>query len=536
MLSPSGSVEEYPNSVPSITSLASSFEGTKDVPITFTASATDSSTLQYQWYFGDGSVSGWLSSPTTTHPYAQDGYYNAYFAARETTAAPSGAEDYFISSQGTSVKVIDISNTAPYGLSISYSPTSFDSGDVVTFTGTASDDNVGDTLYYSWSFGDTYTASGQVVTHQFKTPGAYTVTLSVDDMHVGTQPRPVTTTQMVSVAPNLPPTVSVPDYTGIPWKQPYTYTVTASDPELDALRYTWDWDDGSMSVTTSNTATHTYTIKTTYTLTVCVDDLTGLYGHNVSDFGSVQVVGANKAPSITSFTVDNNVPYTGQTVTFTGSAKDLDGDPLAFTFEFGDGTSEVYYVTPPAGVDATFVVPHVYTTAGTKTAYLHVFDGTTTKTSTGLTITVIANYEPIVTPLEDVSGITGVEMTFTCDAFDSDFDELTYTWDFGDGTPLVVGNPVVHTYSVADVYAYSVYVDDGHYHNVSSSAVATISPPVSYGLLRVTTNPAVPGMIYLNGDWMSRWGLDWVKLDQGHTRSRSAMCWDSLPRQMPRSS
>jgi phenylpyruvate tautomerase PptA (4-oxalocrotonate tautomerase family) len=80
---------------------------------------------------------------------------------------------------------------------------------------------------------------------------------------------------------------------------------------------------------------------------------------------------------------------------------------------------------------------------------------------------------------------------------------------------LVVGNPVVHTYSVADVYAYSVYVDDGHYHNVSSSAVATISPPVSYGLLRVTTNPAVPGMIYLNGDWMSRWGLDWVKLDPG---------------------
>jgi len=515
MLSPSGSEEDYPNSVPSITSLAASFEGTKSVAITFTASATDSSTLQYQWYFGDGSVSGWLSSPTTTHPYAQDGYYKAYFAARETTAAPSGAEDYFITSQQTSVKVIDISNSAPYGLSIGYSPSSFDSGDVVTFTATASDLNAGDILYYSWSFGDTYTANGQVVTHQFKTPGAYTVTLSVDDMHVGTQPRPVTTTQMVSVAANLPPTISVPDFTGVPWKQSYTYTVTASDPELDPMRFTWVWGDGSTSVTTSATTSHTYNIKTTYTLRVFTDDLTGLSGHNVSDTGSVQVVGANKAPTITSFTVSNATPYIGQTVVFTAAGKDLDGDPLTFTFTFGDGTSEVYQATPPAGVDATFVVPHEYSTPGTKTAYLLLFDGTATKTSTGITIGVIANYEPVVTPLEDVGGVAGSELSFLCDAFDPDWDDLTYTWNFGDGSPLVVGNPVVHTYAVADVYPFTVYVDDGHSHNVSSSAVATIAAPFSYGMLRVTTNPAVPGMIYLNGDWMSRWGLDWVKLDPG---------------------
>lgn len=45
--------------------------------------------------------------------------------------------------------------------------------------------------------------------------------------------------------------------------------------------------------------------------------------------------------------------------------------------------------------------------------------------------------------------------------------------------------------------------------------IAILYTPGPVGLLRVTTNPAVPSMICIDGNWASRWGLDWVKLPVG---------------------
>lgn len=51
-------------------------------------------------------------------------------------------------------------------------------------------------------------------------------------------------------------------------------------------------------------------------------------------------------------------------------------------------------------------------------------------------------------------------------------------------------------------------------------AVRCSPAPSLQGLLRVTTNPAVPSMIYIDGNWASRWGLDWVAMPVGqHTLS-----------------
>ncbi|OGS42871.1 MAG: hypothetical protein A3K67_05355 [Euryarchaeota archaeon RBG_16_62_10] len=65
----------------------------------------------------------------------------------------------------------------------------------------------------------------------------------------------------------------------------------------------------------------------------------------------------------------------------------------------------------------------------------------------------------------------------------------------------------------------TVTVTSGGYAEVTG--VFTSNPgapgpdPATYGLLRVTTNPAVPSMIYINGVWASPWGLNWVKLAPG---------------------
>jgi PKD repeat protein len=62
----------------------------------------------------------------------------------------------------------------------------------------------------------------------------------------------------------------------------------ASDLDGDALKYIWNWGDGSSTVTYTNSATHTYGKKGIYTLTVTVDDQTGLPGHIVSDTAIVK--------------------------------------------------------------------------------------------------------------------------------------------------------------------------------------------------------------------------------------------------------
>lgn len=455
-------------------------------PISFYANANDDwgVPLEYQWYWGDGTKSGWSSSGNAVHTYAKDGNYTVYVAARETLPT-NGVDDYFMSYRTTYVEVYDMSNDAPYGLEITMDPsTGINSGTNVSFHAVAFDEEDQDALTYSWDFGDGHIALGQDVWHQFSeavVDTSYTVTLSVTDGHLGTGTRPQTESVMVMVGPNHPPIIDVPDVPNIKLKESNTYTVTASDSDPgDHLRFTWYWGDGAVTVTDVPTADHIYNTRGQYTLTVWADDLTGIDGHNVSDSGTVYVYNPskNKVPAIVSFSVDDSTPYTGQVVTFEGSAQDGDGDGLTFTFEFGDG--EVYVEsfgpTDPSQI-VSCSAEHVYTDAGTHTAYLRVSDGIDEDLSDPMSIEVEANMEPVIVSLPDVYGSTGEVTSFFVDAYDLDPDDsLTYTWVWGDGTSTTTTVPnAEHTYDESGEYVYRVYVDDSHGHNVTSASYAWIN-------------------------------------------------------------
>lgn len=443
----------------------------KSVPIT--ANDDKSTTLEYRWFWGDGTKSGWTTSNTNSHVYTKDGVYTCYVAARETNTPAGATTDYFISWNKTKLTISDPTNDAPTGLSISISPLDPDQGTEVLITGSATDPE-GDELYYSWTFGDTYTGMGQSVTHQWTSTGIFTLALSVTDNHIGSGTRPAQTSTLVTVTANGPPSISVPDLADVQWKTSVLYTVTGSDPNpRDTLRYTWDWGDGTlMSVTSIPQAYHTYSQQGIKTQTVYLDDLTGLPGHNVSDVGLIEVVNVgNIPPEILTFGVDDNTPYTYQLVTFSGTAKDADGDALTWTFAFADGTYEV--VNTPATAANTVVpvsVQHAYSVATSYTAYLYVFDGAVNRTSTGVSITVIPNDPPVLDPLTDIYGDTGNLVSFGASAFDPDDDPLTYWWDFADGSPLEGGldmASVTHTYAASGSYQYGVFVNDGAGHNVT---------------------------------------------------------------------
>ncbi len=88
------------------------------------------------------------------------------------------------------------------------------------------------------------------------------------------------------------------------------------------------------------------------------------------------------------------------------------------------------------------------------------------------------NSPPSITPQTDKLGVAGTPVTFTATASDPDGDLIRYTWDFGDGSPLAVGQSAVHSYAHWGEYNFTVHADDmtgvpGH--NVSSSAKISIS-------------------------------------------------------------
>jgi hypothetical protein len=83
-----------------------------------------------------------------------------------------------------------------------------------------------------------------------------------------------------------------------------------------------------------------------------------------------------------------------------------------------------------------------------------------------------SNSPPELVPLTELLGVAGASLEFAATATDPDNDALTCTWNFGDGSPLTVGNPVTHTYALAGRYNYSVHVDDSNGHEVSSYAYA----------------------------------------------------------------
>jgi hypothetical protein len=106
------------------------------------------------------------------------------------------------------------------------------------------------------------------------------------------------------------------------------------------------------------------------------------------------------------------------------------------------------------------------------------------------------------------------------------------------GSGLVFGS-ASHTYAPAELGVWQTTVkassagtktitatDRNYKWDVIDNLAVTFDPPGNeVGLLRVTSNPAVPSMIYIDGNWASPWGLNWVKLSPGtHTLS-----WSDVP-------
>jgi len=234
-----------------------------DETVTFDASNSsdlNGNIVSYEWDYGDQTTGSGVNS---THAYSSEGIYTVTL----TIIDNDGIADM-------ATKLITVMpKPLPPEASFTFSPTSPEVGQIVTFDASNSSDPDGTIVNYFWSFGDgtTENQTGGVTTiHSYTSEGFYNVTLTVtdDDQLTNTTAKSIT----VSPPPKEAPEAS---FTYSPLNPEVNETITfnasgSSDPDGTIVNYFWSFGDGTIG--DGITATHSYTLDGTYTVTLKLID------------------------------------------------------------------------------------------------------------------------------------------------------------------------------------------------------------------------------------------------------------------------
>ncbi|MCD6383850.1 MAG: PKD domain-containing protein, partial [Thermoplasmata archaeon] len=159
--------------------------------------------------------------------------------------------------------------------------------------------------------------------------------------------------------------------------------------------------------------------------------------------------------------------FVGEAVSFNASSSyDPNDDPLTYYWDFN--------ASDGLGWDAEGVaVTHIFNESGTYIVTLNVSDGRYWSHDT-LVVEVAEQNPPV--PIINASSTyvgRGDVITFNASlSYDPDGDNLTFWWDFGDGT-VAEGIVVTHSYQRGGRYNVTLNVSDG-YHNVSTTLTVTV--------------------------------------------------------------
>jgi PKD repeat protein len=337
-----------------------------------------------------------------------------------------------------------------------------------SFDGSGSNDPDGTIASYAWNFGDSTTGTGATVPHTYAASGTFTVTLTVTDNQGGTK----SATTNVTVAPiaNVPPTAvqALPACVNLACS---FSGVGSTDPDGTVASYAWDFGDGTFG--TGATTTHTYAANGTYTAALVVTDDKG----------------APSAAAIRTFTVAANVaptaviassPCTDLTCSFSSAGStDPDGTVASYLWNFGDGLTSTQ-ANPP----------HTYALGGTFSVSLVVTDNqglSSAAASTSVTVTVPVNPPPVA----NIATPSCVNLACTFDGSGSTDNGsiASYSWNFGDGSPVGTGAKPAHTYTVAGPYTVTLTVTDNLGGTGFTTAGVTVSAAVNQSPIAVIGTP-----------------------------------------------
>ncbi len=401
-------------------------------PVFFTDLSTGNIT-QWLWMFGDGSSSG---AQNPSHEYQDTGYFDVQLIVWN-----NGCPD-----------TVRFNNYVYIRPPIARFTKSFDCGAPKTFTFT--DQSVGADQWL-WNFGDGTTSTLQNPVHTYADTGNYTITLTVINLASGCDHS---TSQPIRIV-NEKAAFTATD-TIICKGNAITFMALSNVPS-DIASYAWDYGDGMTA--TGMFAVHAYFTSGTYTVRLIITDISGCRD-TITKLQYIRVDGPTAAfnPSVPGSCLNTAIGFTDHSV----------GDGLhpiqTWIWQYGDGISDTLNAGP---------FQHTYAGPGSYTVMLKVLDTQGCADSiTSSTALIISKPVAAFATIDTVS-CPNRPINFTSQ---STGPNLTYAWDFGDGTTST-GPAPVHAYTTDGLYTVKLVVTDeyGCMDSASKPAYVRIITPIA---------------------------------------------------------
>jgi PKD repeat protein len=396
---------------------------TEGVTVNFVCNATGGNApLAYVLDFGDGTST---TASSASHNYTPAGSYNATCTVTDADSDVGSDKELLVITNNAPIVNLALNTTAGYEpLSVNY---------------TCSVGNGNAPFTYVVDFGDgSATSSSPTGSHNYPTPGNYTVTCTVTDADSDTGFN----SQKVEVI-NYPPVASL---TAVPSFGPEGLVVDfncSSTGGNAPLSYSLSFGDGTS--TTSQVVKHVYALEAVYNATCTVSDADS----DVST-ASVPINVTNNAPVVN---LAHNVSVSGvgnvepRNVGFVCSVGNGNA-PFTYSLSFGDGSA-------PA---ATSTASHTYAQNGTYVANCTVTD-TDGDVSSGTQTVIVVDSEPVTNftylPASPIEG-NSIQFTDATTAYDG---VVSWSWNFGDGNTSTLQNPT-HTYYLQNTYIVTLTTTD----------------------------------------------------------------------------
>jgi PKD repeat protein len=252
----------------------------------------------------------------------------------------------------------------------------------------------------------------------------------------------------------------------------------SSDPDGDALSYTFDFGDGTRVTQSQTEAMHTYSEAGVYTVSLTVSDPLGASDSVSQDITVTTAQDPEESEINAVLSADVTGGNTPLVVNFDASASAYtqggDLDAPMYTFVFGNGQQSEPQASP--------FIEHTYDTAGTFKAYVIVVDAANNvavsnrvEIITTVTIEVTPGNETVAQlTVDNATGPAPLRVTFDGSrSFAADGRRIiAYTFDFGDGSTLVSGpeSRVTHVYTRPGVYQPTLTVTDDAQQSAQAKA------------------------------------------------------------------
>jgi PKD repeat protein len=339
-----GAYEYQPAMKPGITFTAtpSSVDPGQNVNFSATTADPDGGAVSVVWAFGDGNGD---TGATTGHIYTGAGDYTVTATATDNEGQSS-----------TASKTVHVNSVPPTTPVAEASVTQAVRFEDITFTASGSVDPNGDDFTYEWTFTGGGTESGASVEREATQVGVFTATVrAVDVFGQESAPDSVDVT-IVNQQPGVP-TINKDMPTAFRGDT-FTFTDTTLDPDGDTLGRQWDFGDGTTTgYVSAGPQTHSYSTVGVKTIALTVNDSW------TTNTGSTTVEVLDRAPVLGALTRSGGSKI-GDAQAFGISATDADGDPVTFSWNFGDGATAT-------GATAS----HTYTAPGTFSVVVSANDG-----------------------------------------------------------------------------------------------------------------------------------------------------------------